>query len=219
MTTEKTHNSDTKALQGLQDDFVRTLAEHGILRNYPKGAVIITEGDPSDSLYVIVSGRVKVYLSDGDGREVVLDVHGPGTYVGEMAFDDAPRSASVMTLEPCTLSVLSGKHFREFVVAKPDAAVHLIRNLIHRARVASENIRSLALLDVYGRVAHLLLDLAQERNGRLIIDQPFTQQELAQRVGCSREMISRIFKDLVAGGYIKLDGRRISIEQPLPKHW
>ena len=137
MTGEKIHDGDARALQALQDDLVRTLAEHGAVRHYPKGAIIITEGDPSDSLYVILSGRVKVYLSDGEGREVVLDVHGPGTYVGEMAFDDAPRSASVMTLEPCALSVLSGKHFREFVSANPDAAVHLLRNLIHRARVAS----------------------------------------------------------------------------------
>lgn len=219
MTSKNTPDDDGKPASAAQDHFVRTLAGHGIVRNYPKGAIIITEGDPSDSLYIILSGRVKVYLSNGDGREVVLDVHGPGTYVGEMAFDDAPRSASVMTLEPCTLSVLSGKQFREFVIANPDAAVHLIRNLIHRARVASENIRNLALLDVYGRVAHLLLDLAQEKDGHLVIDQPYTQQELAQRVGCSREMISRIFKDLIAGGYIKLDGRRISIQQTLPKHW
>ena len=219
MAAERIDDGEDRSAPAAQDDFVRTLAEHGIARNYPKGAIIITEGDPSDSLYVILAGRVKVYLSDGAGHEVVLAVHRAGTYVGEMAFDDAPRSASVMTLEPCTLSVLSGKQFKDFVVAKPEAAVHLIRNLIHRARVASESIRNLALLDVYGRVARLLLDLAQEKDGRLVIDQPYTQQELAQRVGCSREMVSRIFKDLVAGGYIKLEGRRISIEHPLPKRW
>ena len=219
MTADRYHDGTNGRGPAPQDDFVRTLAEHGIVRNYRTGAIILTEGDPSDSLYVILAGRVKVYLSDGAGHEVVLAVHGPGTYVGEMAFDDAPRSASVMTLEPCTLSVLTGKQFKEFVTAKPEAAVHLIRNLIHRARVASESIRNLALLDVYGRVARLLLDLAQEKEGHLVIDQPYTQQELAQRVGCSREMVSRIFKDLVAGGYIKLDGRRISIEQPLPKRW
>jgi CRP/FNR family cyclic AMP-dependent transcriptional regulator len=204
---------------GSMDRVVRTLASHGVTRQYPKNAVIITEGDPSDSLYVILSGRVKVYLSDEHGREFVLNVHGPGDYVGEMAFDDQPRSASVMTLEPCTLSVVSGKQFRDFVAADPDATMHFIRKLIHRTRVASANIRNLALLDVYGRVARLLLDLAIEKDDRLIVDQPYTQQELAQRVGCSREMISRIFKDLVAGGYIKLDGRRISIERSLPEHW
>jgi CRP/FNR family cyclic AMP-dependent transcriptional regulator len=198
---------------------VQALAAHGVVRKFPKNAVIITEGDPSDSLYVILSGRVKVYLSDAEGREVVLNEHGPGSYVGEMAFDDMPRSASVMTLEPCTFSVVSGKEFRSFVASNPDATMHLIRNLIRRARLASESIRSLALLDVYGRVARLLLDLAVDKDGRLVVEQPYTQQELAQRVGCSREMVSRIFKDLVAGGYIRLDGRRIQIERPLPTRW
>ena len=218
MTIEK-QQSDEKNGSSIADSFVRTLAEHGIVRKFPKGAVIITEGDPSDSIYVILSGRVKVYLSDGDNREVVLNTCGPGTYLGELAFDDAPRSASVMTLEPCTFSVLTGKQFRDFVVASPDAAIHLIHDLIRRVRALSENVRNLALLDVYGRVAHLLIELAEEKDGRLIIDQPYTQQELAKRVGCSREMISRIFKDLVAGGYIKLEAKRISIEQPLPKRW
>ena len=201
------------------DEVVRALAEHGVVHAYPKGAVIITEGDPSDSIYVILSGRVKVYLSDEQGREIVLDDHGPGNYVGEMAFDDQPRSASVMTLEPSTLSVVSGKAFRSFIASNPDATMHLIRNLIHRARVASSNVRSLALLDVYGRVARLLLDLAVEKDGHLVVEQPYTQQELAQRVGSSREMVSRIFKDLVAGRYIRLEGRRIHIERPLPSRW
>ena len=218
MTIEK-QQSDESSGSSIQDSFVRTLAEHGIVRKFPKGAVIITEGDPSDSIYVILSGRVKVYLSDGDNREVVLNTCGPGAYLGELAFDDAPRSASVMTLEPCTFSVLTGKQFRDFVIASPDAAIHLIHDLIRRVRALSENVRNLALLDVYGRVAHLLIELAEEKDGRLIIDQPYTQQELAKRVGCSREMISRIFKDLVAGGYIKLEAKRISIEQPLPKRW
>ena len=201
------------------DAVVKALAAHGLVRAYPKGAIIITEGDPSDSIYVVLSGRVKVYLSDEQGREVVLDEHGPGNYVGEMSFDDLPRSASVMTLEPSTLSVVSGKAFRAFIASDPDATLHLIRNLIHRARVASSNIRSLALLDVYGRVARLLLDLAVDKDGRQVVEQPYTQQELAQRVGCSREMVSRIFKDLVAGRYIRLEGRKIHIERALPSRW
>lgn len=201
------------------DAVVRALASHGIVRAYPKGAVIITEGDPSDSIYVILSGRVKVYLSDEHGREVVVNEHGPGQYVGEIAFDDQPRSASVMTLEPSTFSVVSGKAFRSFIASDPDATLHLIRNLIRRVRTATENIRSLALLDVYGRVARLLLELAVECDGELVVERPYTQQQLAQRVGCSREMVSRIFKDLVSGGYVALDGRRIRIRRSLPSRW
>ena len=198
---------------------VQALAAHGIVRSYPKNAIIITEGDPSDSLYVILSGSVKVYLSADDGKEVVLDVHRAGSYVGEMAFDNQPRSASVMTLEPCTLSVVTQDRFREFLRRNPEAVEHLIRNLIDRARTATETVRSLALLDVYGRVARLLLDLAVERDGRLSISEPLTQQDIAHRVGCSREMISRIFKHLVAGGYVTIEGRRIFLKRALPKRW
>lgn len=200
-------------------DVVHALSAHGIVRNYPKNAIIITAGDPSDSLYVILSGRVKVYLADDSGKEVVLDVHGTGSYVGEMAFDEQPRSASVMTLEPCTLSMVTQSRFRDFLKHEPEAVEHLIRNLIHRARKATENVRSLALLDVYGRVARLLGDLAEERGGRLTVVQPLTQQDIAQRVGCSREMISRLFKDLVAGGYISVEGRQIFLQRALPSHW
>jgi CRP/FNR family transcriptional regulator, cyclic AMP receptor protein len=198
---------------------VRALAAHGVVRNYPKHAVIITEGDPSDSLFVILSGSVKVYLSEDDGKEVILNVHRAGSYVGEMAFDDQPRSASVMTLEPCTMSVVTQSQFREFLRQKPEAVEHLIRNLIRRARAATETVRSLALLDVYGRVARLLLDLAQEKDGRLTITEPLTQQDIAHRVGCSREMVSRLFKDLVAGGYLTLEGRRIILNRTLPNRW
>jgi CRP/FNR family transcriptional regulator, cyclic AMP receptor protein len=198
---------------------VQALASHGIVRSYPKHAVIITEGDPSDSLYVILSGRVKVYLGDSSGKEVVLDVHGPGSYVGEMAFDNQPRSASVMTLEPCTLSVVTQSRFREFLKREPEAVEHLIRNLIQRARTATQNVRSLALLDVYGRVARLLLELAEEQDGRLVVAQPLTQQDIAHRVGCSREMVSRLFKDLVAGGYLTVEGRRIFLKRALPNRW
>src|SRR5262245_64574489 len=113
-----------------------------------------------DLLYVTMPERVKVYMIESDGKEIVLNIHGAGSYVGEMAFDNQPRSASVMTLEPCTLSVVTQESFREFLRQKPEAVEHLIRNLIQRARTATETVRSLALLDVYGRVVRLLLDLA-----------------------------------------------------------
>ena len=219
MTVKPVPGASAPLAAGSMAAVVQTLSSHGIVRNYPKGAIIITEGDPSDSLYVILSGRVKVYLADEGGKEVILDVHGQGEFVGEMSFDEQPRSASVMTLEPCTLSVVTQSRFREFLKLDPDAVEHLIRNLIHRTRRATGNVRSLALLDVYGRVARLLVDLAEEKDGRLTIAQPLTQQDIAQRVGCSREMISRLFKDLIAGGYISVEGRQIFLQRALPNHW
>jgi len=201
------------------DDVVKCLAAHGITRSYPKNAVIITEGDTCGPLYLILSGRVKVFLSDPSGKEVALAVFGPGEYVGEMALAGTARSASVVTLEPCVLSVIAQAQFRQFVNSHPDAALHLIRKLIGRAQAATSNIRSLALMDVYGRVARLLIDLACEVDGQLMISEPLTQRDIASRVGCSREMVSRIFKDLVAGGYLRVEGRQIFICRTLPGRW
>jgi CRP/FNR family cyclic AMP-dependent transcriptional regulator len=201
------------------DEVVRLLAAHGTVHHYPRNTVVITEGDTSDSLYVIVSGRLKVFMSDEEGHEVTLDHLGPGQYVGEMAFDDSPRSASVVTVEPSVLSVLSGRQFREFVAGNPDATTHFIRNIIRRARLANEKIRGFALFDVYGRIARLLTDHVIDKDGRQVVDEYHTQQEIAASVGCSREMVSRIFKELVAGGFLSIEGRRIVIEKPLPHRW
>ena len=117
------------------------------------------------------------------------------------------------------MSVVTQSRFRDFLKHEPEAVEYLIRNLIQRTRKATANVRSLALLDVYGRVTRLLLELAEECDGRLTITPPLTQQEIAQRAGCSREMISRLFKDLVAGGYISVEGRHIFLERALPSHW
>ena len=87
-------------LQAISDEFVRQLASLGRLRSYPKNTVFITEGDSSDSVFVLLTGKVKVFVSDTEGHEMILDTQGPGEYVGEMALDGKPRSASVMTLEP-----------------------------------------------------------------------------------------------------------------------
>ncbi|RPI41017.1 MAG: Crp/Fnr family transcriptional regulator, partial [Betaproteobacteria bacterium] len=185
----------------------------------PRNTIILSEGDETDSLYIIVSGRVKVFLSDDAGKEVVLGTQGPGDYFGEMAIDGRPRSASVMTLEPSQFAVIPKAKFREFVRSHPDFAVHVIEKLAGRIRTLTENFKSLALLDVYGRVARLLLDLARDQDGKLVVGERLTHQEIASRVGASREMISKIFKGLSQGGYISVDRRRIIINKTPPRHW
>ena len=179
---------------------LRAIAATGVVRAFPRHAVLINEGDEGDSLYVIVTGRVKVYASNVAGKEVVIDFHGPGEYVGEMSLAGAPRSASVVTTEPSTCAVVSRANFREFILAHPDFALHLVEKLIHRARLATENIKSLALSDVYGRLVRLLLALAQEEGGVLAVREKLTQQDIADRIGASRDMVSRLLKDLVGGG-------------------
>ena len=206
-------------LQGITDSFTRQLASLGRLRTYPKNTVFITEGDSSDSVFVILTGRVKVFISDSEGHEMILDTQGPGEYVGEMALDGKPRSASVLTLEPSTFSVVGREPVREAIRQNPDFALEMISRIIDRARIATSSVKDLALLDVYGRVARLLLNMAQEQNGKLMIPEKLTQQEIAERVGASRDMVSRIFRDLTQGGYISVENRFITINKKPPARW
>ncbi len=208
-----------KAISEIGDPMVRELATRGQVRAFPKNAVIINEGDRGDSLYIILTGRVKVYVSDDDGREMILDIYSPGDYVGEMALDGRPRSASVMTLEPTTCSVVTRDELRSAISANPDIAMALISTLIDRARIATDNVKNLALMDVYGRVARLLLSLAKDEGGKLVVPEKMTQQDIADRVGASRDMISRIFKDLTIGGYVTIESRTITIHRKPPARW
>ena len=204
---------------GMQDEELHSLSAHAKLQSYPRHKLVIHEGDRTDAVYVIHSGRVKVFLYGKNGKEMDLNVLGPGEYFGEMVIDSGPRSASVMTLEPCQFFIIPMKVFRDFVIKHPEFAMRLIKTLIYRTRGLLNNVRSLASLDVYGRVARLLLDLASEEDGKLVIHGKLTKQEIANRVGASREMISRVFKDLSTGGYIEIEKAKITIAKSLPGHW
>ena len=203
----------------LQQDTLRAIATSGVVRQFPKQTVLIHEGDVGDSLYIILSGRVKVYASNAAGREVVINFCGPGEYVGEMSLDGAPRSASVITVEPTSCAIVNRAQLRDFIAANPDFAQHLIRTLIHRARGATENVKSLALSDVYGRLVRLLNTLAVDRGGKFVVLEKLTQQDIADRVGASRDMIGKLMKDLVGGGYLLVEDRLITIIKKLPPGW
>jgi len=203
----------------LRQETLRAIAETGVVRQFPKQTVLIHDGDVGDALYILLAGRVKVYASNAAGREVVIDFHGPGECVGEMSLDGSTRSASVMTVEPTTCAIVNRAHFREFILAHPDFAMYLIEKLIHRVRVTTENVKSLALSDVYGRLARLLHALATEVNGKLAVREKLTQQEIADRIGASRDMIGKLMKDLVAGGYLSVEERTITILRKLPTGW
>jgi CRP/FNR family cyclic AMP-dependent transcriptional regulator len=209
----------TVQLAAITDPMVRELAGHGQVRAFPKHAIIINEGDASDSVFVILAGKVKAFSSDESGREIVYNDHGPGEYIGEMSLDGRPRSASVMALEASTFSVLNRDEVRLAIAANPDIALQIISTLITRARIATTSVKNLALLDVYGRVARLLLDLAEDQDGVLVIPEKLTQQDIGDRIGASRDMVSRIFKDLVAGGYIRNDHKIITILRKPPERW
>ena len=203
----------------LQPETLRAIAASGVIRTFPKNSVLINEGDVGDALFVILSGRVKVFASNEAGREFIIDFHGPGEYVGEMSLDGSPRSASVVTTEATTCAVVNRAHFRDFILAHPDFALHLIERLIHRVRVTTGNLKSLALSDVYGRMARLLNAMARTVDGKLVVPEKLTQQDIADRVGASRDMIGKLMKDLTAGGYLAVEDRTITILRKLPTGW
>ena len=205
--------------EGLEDSALRTIASEAVTKTVSRNVILFNEGDQTDSLYVILSGRVKVYCSDEEGNEIVLSILEPHDYFGELAvIDGEPRSASVMTLEPTRLSIISRDDFLRYLSGEPEIAIRLLKTLVHKLRQDTKNLKSLALMDVYGRVAKLLLELATDQDGNLAIDR-LTYREIATRVGASREMVGRIFKDLKAGGYITIAGNRIVINESLPDKW
>ena len=203
----------------LSEAEVRAVARRAVTRAFPKNTVVVTEGDRTDTLHIIVSGRVKIYVSDEKGKEIVLNYAGPGEYFGELVLGEGPRVASVMTLEPARFLIVPKEDLKEFVANSPEFSLHLIRKLIRRVRLLTNDVKSLALMDVYGRVARMLLDLAVERDGSLVIEDRPTQQEMANRVGASREMVSKILGDLAGGGYIAVERDRIRIARALPRAW
>ena len=201
---------------------LRSLARRGVQRTYRKNAVLINEGEAGDSLFVLLQGSVKVFAMDESGREITYGTVHAGDYFGEMSLDGGPRSASVMTLEPCTCSVLSRADVSEHLVVEPEFAINLMVQVIRRARSATETARNMALLDVYGR----LIALLEERRGDAVDSagngttlEAITHQDIANRVGASREMVSRLLKDLENGGYIELGIRRITLLKKLPSRW
>jgi CRP/FNR family cyclic AMP-dependent transcriptional regulator len=188
-----------------------TLLTKVVRRNsFQRGATIITAGDVTDSLYVVISGRLKVMMSDDEGREVILSMLGPKEYFGEMGLiDDSPRSASVIALEACELLVLSKFDFKKCLSENFEMAMTVMRGLVKRLREADRKIGSLALMDVYGRVARLLLEMSERVDGQQVVTKKLAKQDIAKMIGASREMVSRVMKDLQVGGYIDVRGNSI----------
>ena len=210
---------NTPYMETLPEPLLEQIAKRAAARNFSKNAIIVSEGDDTDSLYVLLAGRVKVFVSGEDGRELEVNRIGRGGYFGEVVIDGGPRSASVMALEDCRCAIVYRAELSRFLTDLPDFSVHLMRKLAHRVRLLTESVRDLALMDVYGRVARLLLDLAETIDGQLVIPEKLTQKDIAQRIGCSREMISRIFSDLTAGGYVRKENGLIVISRKPPPRW
>ena len=194
----------------LQESQLSLLTSVVSRRSFPRGTTIIAAGDATDSLYVVISGRLKVMMSDDEGREVILSMLGASEYFGEMGLiDDSTRSASVISVEPCELLVLSKRDFRKCLSENFEMALTVMRGLVKRLREADRKIGSLALMDVYGRVARLLLEMSEMIDGQHVVTKKVTKQDIAKMIGASREMVSRVMKDLQVGGYIDVRGNSI----------
>lgn len=191
---------------GLTDAHLDQIAKVAIRRKVARHSTIVHVGDCIDALYVIVQGSVKVLNRDDEGREVIITMLGRGECFGEMGLiDGSPRSADVVTNENCELLVIAKTDFKRALADNVDLCLNIMRSLVLRLREANRKIESLALLDVYGRVAKLLLDFSEKENGRRVIKRKVTKQDMAKMVGASREMVSRVMKDLETSGYIRVE--------------
>jgi CRP/FNR family cyclic AMP-dependent transcriptional regulator len=199
---------------------LRVLAAAGDIRRYRKGTILIHEADQGETLFIVMEGRVKIYSNDVNGREITLGTIEVGDYFGEMALDGGVRSASVITLETTVCALISRAALLAHIAKEPSFALDVLGKVIRRARSATNAVRNLAFTDVYGRITQLLVALAEPQpDGTALVRERMTQVEIASRVGCSREMVSRILKDLEAGGHIGLRDRKIVLLTKLPARW
>ncbi|MGP0593229.1 Crp/Fnr family transcriptional regulator [Nitrospira sp. T9] len=203
----------------LADQELNLLAASGSRQKFPDKNVIFQEGDSGEVLFIILSGKVKVLLTGKNGQEFILSHLGPGNFFGEMAIlESAPRSASVITVERSEFFLLGRKELTELLKHHPDIAMKILKNLSQRLRKVSEQVRSLVMFDVYGRVGRCLLNLAEfqdgvETHGQLLISNRPSFQELANMVGCSRETLSRTLKALKENGSLTVTRNTIYINR------
>ena len=202
--------------QGLSDDTLAAIARLAMMRRVPRGQTVMHAGDRSDYVYFILTGSLKVVVSDEDGREVILSILGQGELFGEMGiFGEHPRSASVVSVVPVDLVMLPKNDFRTIMQENFEVAWRIMCNLADRLRNADRKIESLALMDVYGRVARLLLEMSEDVRGEAVVVRKITKQDIAKMIGASREMVSRVMKDLSVQGLIEETDHGIVLRERL----
>ncbi len=196
------------------------LIESAPKRRYRKGALIIQEGDTGNTIYAVISGSVRSFSASWDEKEITFGVYGPGVLFGELSLDGELRSASVETLEVTECAVIENDLLVKYLVANPTFSIELVKLVIFRARQATQTARNMALMDVYGRVKFFLENSPADANGAMrVLSERLTQRDIARRIGSSREMVSRVFKELEKGAYIEAKNSFIVLRKSLPDHW
>lgn len=204
----------------LDEAAIEAILQRSRALTFRKNTVLMSEGETGECLYVIQSGSVKIFVSDEDGNELILFIEGAGSYIGEISLlDDAPRTASAVTLEKTQVLAISKSSFIECVELNPDIAFRIIRSMTHRLRRATDNIRGLALKNVYQRLALKLIELSVEVDDHRQLERKYSHQELANMIGASREMVGKILAELTKGGYIELEGQKLKLMRALPHDW
>jgi len=204
----------------LTEEQLQLLAKQSREISFRKHAILMTEGDVGESMYVMLTGLAKVYVSDEDGKELVLYELGPGEVIGDIALlDDEPRSASVSTLEKSSALMIGKAAFLDCLRESPEMGINIIRSLTRRLRRATLGSRSLALDNVYRRLADRLQELASMEDEVPVVDKKYSHQELGNMIGASREMVGKIMAELVKGEYVALRDGRITLLRKLPKNW
>lgn len=206
--------------EGFPEEELDLLLRKSIKRSLPKGTYLFREGEEADAMYILIEGHTRSFTSDNLGKEFVFKIGEAGDVFGEISLlDSEPRGWTTQAIEDSTFLMFTKHDFLDSLEQNPNVKNLVIRNLALIVRKLSATMKSLALLDVYGRVRTLLESLAEEVDGQEQIQQPLTQQAIADRVGSSREMIARILKELVFGGYIRLENKKIVILQKLPERF
>ncbi|MGI9318726.1 MAG: Crp/Fnr family transcriptional regulator [bacterium] len=213
--------SDATFFDEFSKHWMEKSKQYAVEKSLPKGALLFSQGDDSDGLFIIKKGRAKVFISDEHGKEMMIAVLGPGEVVGEIAsLDGQVRTASVTILEPAKVLQIAQNDFRSFLAENHELAFEIIQVLTKRIRSYATSVSNLAFKNVYERIVVMLEQNSQQQeDGTRILSGPFTHQDIADMVGSSREMVSRVFSELTKGGYISTDHRVITVHKKLPKGW
>ena len=201
----------------LDDKAINDLENVAMKRAYPKNTVLVTKGDKSDQLFVVLKGKLKVAVTDASGKEIIMSLLGPSDYFGEIAvIDGESRSATIMTTQASEVLTISRNDFHRTLMSNPELMFELLKVLARKVRIATDKLESLAFEDVYGRLVKLLIQLARPHKDLWIVEDRLTHQEIANMIGSSREMVTRILKALTSGDFISIDRKRITIKRKLP---
>ena len=203
----------------LDNDGLQALTTIATRRSYKKNCVIIQQGDETSNMFILLQGSMRVYVEDEDGKQLTVRMLDSGDSFGEVALiGDFPRTASVSTLTDCVVAAFTRVNYLAFLRDHPDLMLAQAKSLANMVRDTTVELSSIALSDVYGRITHIFNKYTDQRDGVERVPR-FTHREIAAMIGSSREMVSKVLKELENDGYLSVEDRFYRINQPLPDNW